>query len=861
MGNMKKVFCLVLALGTPLPAFPGAAAPSRSPEPAPVLLAPPVKRMTRGKAHFRLPQEVAIALPAAPGPVVQYAAGQLAGELRERFGRKPALRRTPHSGGPPSPATIALEIDPALPLPRQGYMLSVVSGKAGAPPVRIIGKDGPGLLYGATTLRALLEQSLDGALPSPLHIRDWPTLEVRAYTGCVRDASADSLRTLDWLARWRINAVYYEIKADRGQDKAPPVVKQITREAARRGIAVYGCVSNWRTNRYLKRPLCPANPKDVALVSGWFEALAKAGCTGLVFLFDDLPASAVEHPKTCPACKARFHDLAGSQAFWMKRMAAIARRHGITRLLMCPTPYYRGWPRAAGGRIDGVAYFARLGPVCSRLGVDMFFCPYRPEAVSRVVAAGLRRFVWWYNGDYPLERVARGRLAMPGVWAGFQNLEFGWYNTRWDARRGIVVLPDVRSALRTLPARTRSAWLCAGGSFPWALWGIYTWAPERYNPQTARRAAITAMLGAWRDYETWERIVRDWLSVPVSRRLAAGPRTAAAKKAVLDRLAADIAAATRAAAAAAHPKTALASAKTVRETTARMQKSVQELQKLYEQGRSGRTIVQVHPAKKSHREHGVRIDQIFTLQSFETTYTLRYAVIQEKNGSCHRCKWHFGSGLGMPGPSNRNWYDAGFIDVLVGGHSLDETRAAFTRPSPERLCAAWKTPRGAVVLAFHLRPDAGLDIEGTFTPVPALAAKPPAVQVKLWCIPGAGWGSWKDMDKWMATAARKLEHPRNIRIDPAREPWILFYDKTYDVPRPHAEGPAGLLLDPENIGPATIALGNYIVEITLPLKPGHTRFHLAVWDFHGAKNADVLAAWHAHPPALTAPGKTGPPPK
>ena len=822
-----------------------AAAPAPADDAPRFVPQPPVKSLELGKEHCLLAPAVTITLPPKAGPVLPYAAETLARELRQRCGRKAAVQTLPNAAAEPdgTATLVVLAVDRSVVRTPAGGFHLTIRKRGDAVAIRITGVDAPGVLHGVFTLCDMLERERDGSLPCPVTIRDWPSMKVRAYTGCVRDVSPASLRTLDWLARWRLNAGYYEIYADRGQDSVPPEVKDIARETAKRGITLYGCVSNWRTNHYLGRPLCPSNPDDVALVERWFNELADAGCTALVFLFDDIPKPAITHPRTCPKCHEQFGDLAGSQAFWLERMAAIARRHGVERLLMCPTPYYRGWQSTAGGALDGVAYYARLGPVCERLGVDMYFCPYRSAAVADAVAAGLRRFVWWYNGAYPLERVGgKGRFAS-GMWGGFQELEFGWYNTQWDPVRGVIVKSDVNDALRTLPGRTRSAWLCAGGQVPWALWGIYTWSPERYDAKAARAATLRAVLGTEEAYNTWEGIVRKWMTI--SAKGGARWRSPAAERTLLDEMERDLAVAEKAVQHAAAPDQALVDPDTIQGIVKRMQASVDRLRVQLDQGRTGKVTVELgKPASRAVGD-GKRFDQDMALSTFDTRYQLHYAI-EGKPGAWHRCQWHFGSGLGMKAPSNRNWYDAGFVDVLRGNHSLDAARASFEKVGDHRIRGIWKTAEGTVSLTFHLRPDRGLAMQGKL--VPASSAKALPVAVKLWCIPGAGWGSWKDMDNRLATPTRTVQHDRTVALDLEHEPWILLYDQTYDIPHPHAEGPAGLLLDPEHLAAVEVNLTNYVVDLTLRLKPGADAFSLVLWDFHGAKNADVLAAWRTNPP-------------
>ncbi|NOY79424.1 MAG: hypothetical protein GXP31_00315 [Kiritimatiellaeota bacterium] len=839
--SLGQLVLLLVACGTNSPGAGAAPSPAGH-----IDLQPPPKHAEMGADSAPLPQAVILETRGESVPEIEYALADLARELKTRFGRKVALRQSlrPERADPAEPAaTIILETAPGIHTPPEGYELRI-ERRDNTAVVAIRGVDPSGVLYGTFAFRDLLEQAGTAPLPCPIFIRDWPTLATRAYTGFARDLSDRSRRTLDRLARCRINAGYYEIYADRGQDVVPPEVAKLAREAAKRGITLYGCVSNWRTNRYLKRPLCASNPDDVALVERWFEALAQRGCTGLIFLFDDIRPDAVVHTETCTACRTSFGDLAGTQAFWLEVMARVAERRRVRRLLTCPTPYYRGWQNTAGGKLDGIAYFARLGPVCERLGIDMYFCPYRSSAVAEAVTAGLRRFVWWYNGVYSMERALRGVQLDPGMWPGFPQLEFGWYNTHPDAERGLAIDADVRNELRTLPARTRAAWLCGGGDVPWMLWGIYTWAPTQYDAKSARRAAVIAALGTWKPYDRWERIVRKWIGVFAGAKAGQRWRDPAKRTAVLDELERDIATAEQAVRKAALPVRALLDAKTTRECTRRMNESLEALRDRLRQGRTGRVKVYLGPVKERSAPAGKRFDQKMSLSSFAFGYRMRYSI-EGTVGKWRRCRYHFGSGLGMKGPSLRNWYDAGFIDVIVGGKSLDTIRAKFDKEDDTHLRGTWDGETATVVLRFSLRVDNGLEIRGAVRPK---KTKVGPVAVKLWCIPGAGWGSWKDMDKWIATAQREVQHSRMVRLKLPKENWVVYYDKTYDIPREHAEGPCGLLFAPEKFANATINLATYVVETTLLLKPGADAFALTLWDFHGAKNADIVRAWRTSPP-------------
>ncbi len=803
-------------------------------------LQPPPKEARVGPGSVRLPPKVLLLMPEDAPPQAQYAAEVLRRDLG-RLGVK--IEVAQQVEGKASPA-IRLSVEPEV-APPEGFVLEVREG----PSVSVVGADGSGLLYGCLTLS---EVALDGegSLPCPLRIRDWPTMRTRGFTGFVRDLSPRSLRILDWLARWRINAGYYEIYGDQGQDSVPEIVSRIAHEAERRGITLYGCVSNWRTERYLGEPLCPSNPEHVKLVRRLFEELAQHGCKGLIFLFDDIPQESVEHPLRCEACRRRFGDLAGMHLFWLRLMTEVGRKYGIKRFLMCPTPYYRRWKKSYRGKLDGVAYFRRLGPEAQRLGVQVFHCCYKSRKIEELRASGLREFVWWYNGLYPFRYTAEHvlHIILPlGPWEGFRQLEFGWHNVAWDEQRGVVPLEGVWEELRSLPRRTRHAWLCSWGYDGWALWGIYTWRPERFDPEGAREAVVESIIGkgSAEPYLKWERITRKWLVASVGGRLFRRWWGSLEGRERLRReISEDTANLREALESLPPPEASLLSPAEAERCRQKMAATLEWL--------VGTPCVELGPLRKFRRGNMWRWERRMSLSNLRICYSLRYAICEE-GGKFHRCRWHFGSGLGMTGPSHRNWYDAGFIDVEVNGRSLDCSRAEFEIVEGRKILGRWETDDAVVSLLLSLRRDDGLDIEGRIEPKGEIAS----AEVKLWCIPSAGWGSWADMDKRMLTPLREVRHGRKVALDLTKERWLVFYDANYDAGRElperiygrtRAEGPCGLLLYPEGLRSAEVEVGRYIVTVTLRLDPRAEKFHLAVWDFHGLKNSEVLSAWRQGPP-------------
>ena len=76
------------------------------------------------------------------------------------------------------------------------------------------------------------------------------------------------------------------------------------------------------------------------------------------------------------------------------------------------------------------------------------------------------------------------------------------------------------------------------------------------------------------------------------------------------------------------------------------------------------------------------------------------------------------------------------------------------------------------------------------------------------------------------------------------ERWLFLADRTYDLPHEHAEGPCGVLFgDP--LPAVQCDNGSYVVQVDGEYPMGTRSFRLVVWDFHGLKNTEGLAALRA----------------
>lgn len=814
------LLCLLTVLA--LPAACGAAG---------LGLAPAPKAIREGTGTLALPAP-RYSCPAASSPRVQYAAEVLARTLGTGSKRVPEAQAVVRLAPAKSVAelgTYARRLGLPAP-PEDSFEEAYVLDCGVAEPGHLTLRGGEsGLIYGAYTLAQLLRR--EGANLSVVRaaVSDWPTMRTRAYTGVPRNPrSPDFLPSLDWFARWRMNGCYYELYGDQGQDSAPQELSEVHRECARRGIALYGQISNWRTERLLKRELCACNPEDLARLRRYSTELLDRGCDGLILLFDDLTQAAVEHPLTCPLCKARFGNLAAAQVELVRPMLEVARARGVDRLIVCPTPYYRGWESSYQGKLDGKQYYGVWAKEPLLRGVQVYHCLLAERELEAVEQAGLRNFIFWYNGDYEYSYALPEGQRLEGLWGGLSDLGYGWYVNRVDPQQGLVPLADAYASFRRLPALTRHAWLCAGGRYAFALWGAYCWDAERFDPRAAEGDLLAAMYGARgrEQYARWVGLIRKWYP-----RLSAPPAVATTegRAAYVQEMKTDAVAAAEAAEAfAAAPRLEGAE-----DLAPRLRQSAALLAQTAASAAAGKPTVQLQAVSESKQADLTVRERRVQLSDFWSRYSLRYSQTTEADGKQHRTQWHFGSGLGMTGPSYRNWYDAGFVDVLVDGQSLDTLTPEFaTNEGGAPLTMSWQTPAGPLALRFGLC-EGGLSITCDYT-----GDKRPSLAVRLFCIPSAG--NWPDMDKYVLTPSGETPHGTPAALKPG-ETWMLFADRVYDVPREHAEGPCAVYFAGS---PTSVQCdsGSYVVQTDATYAPGTKHFSLVVWDLHGQRNAEAARA-------------------
>ncbi|MBM4044513.1 MAG: hypothetical protein FJ279_05310 [Planctomycetes bacterium] len=385
-------------------------------------------------------------------------------------------------------------------LPAEGYTLKL--SREGNRAVFELRSNDHGVIYGALTLLQVLEQTARSnhfvlSAPAALHIRDFPTMQTRMSVRLFDTAATDAAAIrpgLERMARMRLNGTWHDPTARN--------FKTVVDEARRFGIKVNGILSYYGLTRERKRPTCPSNPEDVALVKNRFETAASAGASGLVFLFDDIGSGEIRHAKTCPECARNFKNLGGVQRALTKLMVEAGRQHGLKQFIICPTPYQREWKRniETWGADVFENYFRELTGDPVLRDVLVFHCDFMPERMKGLANAGLTNYIYWINGLWDTQ-------TWFSHYMGVTRLGWVWYGFRIDEAEGLIQpIPEAVEALRNLPELTKHVFFGTGATDGLLLGGIWAWHPQAYDDDKAREfvAEMLFGLGAWEPLTRYE---------------------------------------------------------------------------------------------------------------------------------------------------------------------------------------------------------------------------------------------------------------------------------------------------------------------------------------------------------------------
>jgi len=443
------------------------------------------------------------------GPTVDYAASELCKDLADRVG----LSASVAEAQPAPRAKLVVEITREESEP-EGYVIG--SRTEGDRLVyTVAGHDSHGILYGTFAVAQAIEEATVAArapaAPASLSIADAPQMATRLLPTQFYNMSADDpkrtqkLAILDWVARWRLNGVW------RGLDASEAELAAYAAETERRGITLFGVLGFLRLRNPTKGSkdveLCASDPSDLAYVRTLFEKGARAGCRGLAFLFDDLPKPMYLHHERCPHCKSRFGSTSEWQLPFIKVAVNVARKHGIEKVIVCPTPYSQG----SAQRFADQRYFETLCAPDFMEDVLVFHCDFYTDNIHKLQQRGLRNYIWWNNGLWTTTHY------FDGVYMGLPRIFHIWYGCKSGPTTIPEPKPEALESLKRLPEVARHVYPAPTGSFAGkALGGSLAWSPRWTveHEMTVRRRVAELIFGrdAWPHYSAWESNLLAWYS-------------------------------------------------------------------------------------------------------------------------------------------------------------------------------------------------------------------------------------------------------------------------------------------------------------------------------------------------------------
>jgi hypothetical protein len=262
------------------------------------------------------------------------------------------------------------------------------------------------------------------------------------------------------------------------------------------------------------------------------------------------------------------------------------------------------------------------------------------------------------------------------------------------------------------------------------------------------------------------------------------------------------------------------------------------------------------PGAPAHVVGLERISHDIEMNTGAKTYGIRYCVARDEKrpGVAIPAEGY----IGMPKPSNQNWYSGGFFDVLINGESVGTTPAETVvgRSVDDRAYVdlVFDAPAAVVRVRFlTLAGDDALFCQLLLEPKTEVSS----LVVALRCYPSA---YISHAGRHILTPVRDLKSGEHGQLDPASEWWTLYYDAVYDAgyagPARTGVGPCAALWQPGQVTAADVVVGNYGNDTRLTLNPDVRDARFVFFDFAGTKNADAMQELRERAPALRAQAAT-----
>ena len=327
------------------------------------------------------------------------------------------LKSLPNS--PQKGKGIALALTEAgVPDSEEGYILEVRRDGA-----TIKSRGLAGLFYGCQTLQQLMEDSRDCRTPIPqLKITDYPSIAYRAAPWDTKhhlDRMEYYYREIDRLARYKVNAVIWEIEDKLGYTRRPEIAspnaisKQEMQALCRYakdhyveisplvqglGHASFILKHHWelRENPASDWEFCPSNPDTYELQFDLYKDALEAMPYGKYLHIGGDEVSAIGIDERCEATGKTPFEL---QMYWLRKVCDFARENGRTPI------FWDDMPLKYGGvmRFSNVSSEEEVAREWNSekldKSIDLFpkDCVYMRWLYGDATLAGHRRILQWYR--------------------------------------------------------------------------------------------------------------------------------------------------------------------------------------------------------------------------------------------------------------------------------------------------------------------------------------------------------------------------------------------------------------------------------------------------------------------------------
>ena len=305
-----------------------------------------------------------------------------------------------------------------VPESEEGYILEVRRDG-----VRIRSRALSGLFYGCQTLQQLMEDSRDSGTPIPqMRINDYPSIAYRAVHWDTKhhlDRMEYYYKEIDRLARYKVNAVIWEIEDKLGYTRRPEIaspnaiskqqMKALCRYAKDRHVEISPLVQglghasfilkhHWelRENPASDWEFCPSNPETYELQFDLYKDALEAMPYGKYLHIGGDEISAIGIDERCKATGKTAFEL---QMYWLGKVCDFARENGRIPIFWDDMPLkYGDVMRFSNVQSEEeVARTWNSDKLDKSINLFPKDCVYMRWLYGDATVAGHRRILQWYR--------------------------------------------------------------------------------------------------------------------------------------------------------------------------------------------------------------------------------------------------------------------------------------------------------------------------------------------------------------------------------------------------------------------------------------------------------------------------------